>query len=161
LDEQRELLKGFLATDLERAKHSLKLEQARLTFVYENQRASFTKVIRAMNAAITAIEKAFDYGDEEWRPIEDEVHAAFRAVRVSESLYTGNEGDRALTLFERSLSDCVLNRMDGGPIESTSFVTTCGNWPSFPFASRSSFGSAWVPQTETRCATYFGWKPSS
>lgn len=118
LDEQRELLKGFLANDLERAKHSLKLEQARLTFVYENQRASFTNAIRAMHAAITSVENAFDYGDEEWRPVDEDVLAAFRAVRVAESLYTGNDGDRALTVFEKLLGGCVLDRMDGGTIES-------------------------------------------
>lgn len=118
LDEQRELLKGFLATDLEKAKHSLKLEQARLTFVYENQRASFTNVIKAMHAAIIAIEKAFDYCEEQWRPIDEKHLAGFRAVRVSESLYTGSEGDRALTIFEKLLDGCVLDRMDGGPIES-------------------------------------------
>jgi hypothetical protein len=118
LDEQREFLKGFVATDLERAKHSLKLEESRLTFVYENQRVSFTSVIRAMHAAITAIEKAFDYADEEWRPVDEDVLADFRAARVSESLYTGSNGDRALTVFEGLLSGCVLDRMDGGPIES-------------------------------------------
>ncbi len=118
LDDQRELLKGYLANDLERAKHSLKLEQARLTFVYENQRASYTNVIRSMHAAITAVDNAFDYSDEEWRPVDEEVLAAFRAVRVSESLYTGSDGDRALTVFEKLLGGCVLDRMDGGPIES-------------------------------------------
>lgn len=118
LDEQREMLKGFLATDLERAKHSLKLEESRLTFVYENQRVSFTNVIRAMHTAITAIEKAFDYADEEWRPIDESVLAKFRVVRVSESLYTGSDGDRALMVFEALLSGCVPDRMDGGPIES-------------------------------------------
>lgn len=118
LDEQREFLKGFLATDLERAKHSLKLEESRLTFVYENQRLSFTSVIRAMHTAITAIEDAFDYADEEWRPVDEDVLADFRAARVSESLYTGSNGDRTLTIFEGLLSGCVLDRMDGGPIES-------------------------------------------
>jgi hypothetical protein len=118
LDEQREFLKGFLATDLERAKHSLKLEESRLTFVYENQRVSFTNVVRAMHAAITAIEAAFDYANEEWRSVDEDVLADFRAVRVSESLYTGSNGDRALTVFEGLLSGCVLDRMDGSPIES-------------------------------------------
>lgn len=118
LGKQQELLKGFLADDLERAKHALSLEQARLTFVYEKQRDSFTNVIRAMHSAITAIEKEFDYSDEEWRPIEEGTLADFRNVRVSESLYTGSDGDRALAVCEERLARCTIDRMDGGPIES-------------------------------------------
>jgi hypothetical protein len=107
LAEQQELLKGYLAADLERAKHSLVLEQSRLTFVYEKQRDSFTNVIRAMHAAITAFK--FDYSDEEWLPIDEDTLADFRSVRVSESLYTGSDGDRAITVFEDRLAGCTLN----------------------------------------------------
>jgi hypothetical protein len=117
-DEQEERLKNSLATDLERAKHQLQLEQTRLSFVYEHQRESLSAVIKAMYEGVKAVASRFDDADEEFRPIDDQVVESFQRVRASESLYTGFDGDYALKIFEQLLRDCTSDPLDHEPPES-------------------------------------------
>ena len=96
-----DVFKGDLAKELETTKHELKLEQAKLSIVYENQRDSFKTLIQTMYEAIEDLKQPFD---DEWTSIPHKYHDKFCQVVANEALFIGSEGERALDIFSRIYS---------------------------------------------------------
>lgn len=88
--------KNDLAKELETTKHELKLEQAKLSIVYENQRDSFKNLIQGMYKAVKDLEQPFD---QEWTSIAGKYFEEFRQTIAKETLFISSEGERALDIF--------------------------------------------------------------
>jgi len=88
--------KNVLAKELETTKHELKLEYAKQSIVYENQRDSFRGLIQGMYKAIEDLRQPFD---EPWTSIRDKYYGEFRQLVTEEALFIGSEGKRALDIF--------------------------------------------------------------
>jgi hypothetical protein len=75
-----EAFKVELSKELESAKHRLELEHTRTAIIYENQRSSFSNIIKAMHGAIRVIELSYNSGTETWEPIEERDLENFRKL---------------------------------------------------------------------------------
>lgn len=93
-----DVLKSDLAKELEATKHELKLEHAKLSIVYENQRDSFKSLIQGMYEAIEDLKQPFD---EAWTSITGKYFDKFCQLVAKETLFIGSEGERALDMFRR------------------------------------------------------------
>jgi hypothetical protein len=96
--------KASYARDLDAIRHQFQLEQKQMSVVFENQKSSFTNIIKAMDKAILALEQSWD---DEWEPLPDKDYNKFHAVVVEEFLLTGADGEKALNLFSSVLSNTV------------------------------------------------------
>jgi len=84
--------------ELDFIRHQFKLEQQKLTVVYESQKNSFKRVIHAMHEVMEEIEGPWDGA---WEPIDEKVFIKFRKIIVEESLFLDLESKRALNCFMR------------------------------------------------------------
>lgn len=96
--------KNDLAKELETTKHELKLEHAKLSIVYENQRDSFNSLIKGMHDAIEDLKQPFD---EAWSSINNRYYNEFCHLIAKESLFIDSEGERALNIFLRIYTSTI------------------------------------------------------
>jgi hypothetical protein len=102
-----EAFKVELSKELESAKHRLELEHTRTAIIYENQRSSFSNIIKAMHGAIRVIELSYNSATETWEPIEERDLENFRKLVMEESLFVGKECESVLNLYIDVMSEAV------------------------------------------------------
>ncbi|MBP7527190.1 MAG: hypothetical protein KA801_04660 [Syntrophorhabdaceae bacterium] len=90
---------------LDALRHQFQLEQKQMSVIFESQKSSFTNVIKAMHAAIKALEQPWD---DNWEPLSAKQYERFEMVIVTESLIVGAEGEWALELFSSVLAGTVM-----------------------------------------------------
>jgi len=116
--QEIESLKARLAQELESARHELQLEHSKLAIVYENQKNSFTRVIKAMYEVLKALEHKKEF-EGPWRPIAEKEFEDFRRVIVEESLFVGSRCENALYLFLSIMGDATYWPPDPPPTDES------------------------------------------
>lgn len=99
--QQVEQLRASLANDLERAKHSLALEQSKLSIVFEHQRASFMQLLVALHRLQREVWELYDGEEGAWGHLDGKSLRELEALIASESLYLTEDADHALRLYLR------------------------------------------------------------
>ena len=110
------------AKELDNIRHQFEIERNQLSIIHENQKNSFQRVITSLYKSIKILEQEYD---EEWYPVSGKHYEELKQVIIEESLFLGNEGERALniylSLFNRAVSfpdfdyqgDVFLRRIHG------------------------------------------------
>jgi len=99
-------LEAHFATTLQQTGHKLRLEQEKMSIVFEHQKDSFRKVLAAMHRAIEAIENAVGDGGD-WLPISGKHRITFQRVASEECLFMDRGTEHALELFSTIMWSAV------------------------------------------------------
>lgn len=83
------------AKELDNIRHQFEIERNQLSIIHENQKNSFQRVIKSLYKSIKALEQEYD---EEWYPVSSKHYDELKQVIIEESLFLGNEGERALNI---------------------------------------------------------------
>ena len=111
-DSAIETLKANYSRELETARHTLELENSRMSIVFEHQKDSFRAILAAMHQVISAIEAQAEPESAWYHPIPESVGDAFKAVIAQEGLFVEARCERVLERFSRAISDAVESQHD-------------------------------------------------
>lgn len=91
-----ESYKAKYTKELDKIRHQFNIDLNQLSIIHENQKSSFQRVIKSLQKSIKALEQEYDV---EWHPISNKCYDELEQVVIEESLFLGNEGERALNIF--------------------------------------------------------------
>lgn len=82
--------------ELDKIRHQFKIDLNQLSIIHENQKNSFQLIIKSLHKSIKSLEQEYD---DEWQPISSKCYDDLKQIVIEESLFLGNEGERALSIF--------------------------------------------------------------